>query len=200
MNVALNLAYNIANSQRQGTSTRLSEEKDFGQTMSEAVDSSDNNNTAAHELHSAKDCEPGEVYTGYAIARSQGNDDKMPCNFYKPSDYNEEDPVIIARMYPWDGSDPIVREIHINDVSLSNADYYDTFAYGIYLEQKGEISNMSTLLTAHGIAGEGAGIGAESNERDVMGAIIKMVDESYDAGNYQQYMDYLNLLNSVKGK
>ncbi len=197
MNVALNLGYNIANSQRLGTSRYLSESKNFGQTLSEAVDSSDN--MSANELHSAKDCEPGEVYTGYAIARSQGDDDKMPCNFYTPADNNEEDPGIIARMYPWDGSDPIDREIHINDISLSNADYYDTFAYGIYLEQKGEISNMRTLLTAHGIAGEGVS-SAGSNQRDVMGAIIKMVDESYDAGNYQQYMDYLNLLNSVKGK
>ncbi len=38
------------------------------------------------------------------------------------------------------------------DVNLSSADYYDTFAHGIYLKEKGEIPYLNDLLTAYDLA------------------------------------------------
>lgn len=196
MNVALNMAYNIARSQRTAVKNTLAQGNEFKASLTSASDS--RSAAGVNELHSSKDCGSGEVYSGYAVARKQGDSEKPSCNFYKPADYNEADPVIIARMYPGDGEDAVTREIHIKDVNLSNADYYETFAYGMYLEQNGEINSMHGLMTAHSIA-EGSG-SSSTDGRDVTGAIIRMVNESYDGGNYTQYMDYLNLLNAVKGR
>ncbi|MCR5402748.1 MAG: hypothetical protein K6E91_02895 [Butyrivibrio sp.] len=198
MNVALNMAYSVAKSQRTAIKHTLSAGNDFERTLTGATDAKAS--AGVNELHSSKDCAPGEVYSGYAVARKQGDSEKPSCNFYKPADYNDADPVIIAKMYPGDEEDAVTREIHINDVNLSNADYYETFAYGMYLQQKGEISSVHGLMTAHSVAAGGEQSGSDLNGRDVTGAIIKMVNESYDAGDYSQYMDYLKLLNAVKGR
>lgn len=198
MNVALNMAYGIARTQRAAIKNTLSQGTGFEATLSDAVDSKAAE--GVNELHSTKDCGTGEVDTAYSETQKQGGSEKPSCSFYKSADYNEADPVIVAKMYTGDSDDATTREIHINDVNLSNADYYETVAYGIYLEQKGEISNMHELMTAYSIAERREQNSFSTDGRDVTGAIFKMVNESYDGGNYSQYMDYLNLLNTIKGR
>ena len=155
-------------------------------------------------FHSKEDCGVGETYLNCALSGSEGDPNNLPCNFYKPADYNEEDPVYIARLYPWDGSESIVKEIHLKDVDLTHADKIETFAYGIYLEDKGEIANLNDILTAydhaHDNAHDNASDGAKFNldKVDVISAIRDFMEAGLNQGYYNQYVDFLALLNAVE--
>ena len=45
-------------------------------------------------FHSKEDCGVGETYLNCALSGIEGDPDNLPCNFYKPADYNEEDPMM----------------------------------------------------------------------------------------------------------
>lgn len=149
------------------------------------------------EFHPAYECEPGELYTGYATAGAVGDDTFLPANFYYPSDYNEDDPVIIARLYPWDGSDAAVKEIHLKDVDLSSADYYETFAYGIYLEKKGVHNGLDDMLAAYDLASDRTIGGTSFETVDVIGSIINLMNEGYNNGRIEQYLSYKKLMDII---
>lgn len=149
------------------------------------------------EFHPVDDCEPGEVYTGYASAGAVGDENKLPANFYYPSDYNEDDPVIIARLYPWDGSDAAVKEIHLKDVDLSSADYYETFAYGIYLEKKGVHNGLNDILAAYDLASDRTIGGTSFETVDVIGSINNLMNEGYNNGRIEQYLSYKKLMDII---
>lgn len=197
MSMAVNAVYNRMQTQQASIQRPKSKGGDFTQAVKRAVDSYEF--CGVSEFHSAKDCAADEIYFGYAVAGEPGNDTELPCNFHKPVDYNEEDPVIIARMYPWDGTEAIVREIHVNDVNLSSADYYDTFAYGIYLEEKGEIPNMNDLLIAYDLAHDNSSSENDGmfDKADVICAIEEFMKAGLEQGYYKQYLDFLQLYNVV---
>ena len=151
-------------------------------------------------FHSKDDCGVGETYLNCALSGSEGDPNNLPCNFYKPADYNEDDPVYIARLYPWDGSESIVKEIHLKDVDLTHADKIETFAYGIYLEDKGEIANLNDILTAYDQAHFNAQSDTKSNldKVDVISAIKEFMQAGLKQGFYSQYVDYLSLFNAIE--
>lgn len=197
MSMAVNAVYNRMQIQHASIQKPKSKGSDFTQAVKGAVDSY--RFCGVSEFHSTKDCATDEIYFGYAIAGETGNDTELPCNFYKPVDYNEEDPVIIARMYPWDGSEAIVREIHIKDVNLSSADYYDTFAYGIYLKEKGEIPYLNDLLTAYDLAHDNSSSENDGmlDKADVISAIEEFMKAGLEQGYYKQYLDFMQLFNVI---
>ncbi len=151
-------------------------------------------------FHSKDDCSVGETYLNCALAGREGDPNNLPCNFYKPADYNEDDPVYIARLYPWDGSESIVKEIHLKDVDLTHANEIEAFAYGIYLKDKGEITNLDDILTAYHHAHDNASDGAKSNldKVDVISAIRDFMEAGLNQGYYNQYVDFLALLNAIE--
>lgn len=151
-------------------------------------------------FHSKEDCGVGETYLNCAFSGSEGDPNNLPCNFYKPADYNEEDPVYIARLYPWDGSESIVKEIHLKDVDLTHANEIETFAYGIYLKDKGEIANLNDILTAYDHAHDNALSDTKSNldKVDVISAIREYMEAGLKQGYYNQYVDYLALFNAIE--
>ena len=151
-------------------------------------------------FHSKEDCGVGETYLDCALSGREGDPNNLPCNFYKPADYNEEDPVYIARLYPWDGSETIVKEIHLKDVDLTHANKIETFAYGIYLKDKGEIANLDDILTAYDYAHDNASAGTKSNldKVDVISAIREFMEAGLKQGYYNQYVDFLALFNAIE--
>lgn len=151
-------------------------------------------------FHSKEDCGVGETYLNCALSGSEGDPNNLPCNFYKPADYNEDDPVYIARVYPWDGSESIVKEIHLKDVDLTHANEIETFAYGIYLKDKGEIANLNDILTAYDHAHDNALSDTKSNldKVDVISAIREYMEAGLKQGYYNQYVDYLALFNAIE--
>jgi hypothetical protein len=151
-------------------------------------------------FHSKEDCGVGETYLNCAFSGSEGDPNNLPCNFYKPADYNEDDPVYIARVYPWDGSESIVKEIHLKDVDLTHANEIETFAYGIYLKDKGEIANLNDILTAYDHAHDNALSDTKSNldKVDVISAIREYMEAGLKQGYYNQYVDYLALFNAIE--
>ena len=151
-------------------------------------------------FHSKEDYGVGETYLNCALSGSEGDPNNLPCNFYKPADYNEDDPVYIARLYPWDGSESIVKEIHLKDVDLTHANKIETFAYGIYLKDKGEIANLDDILTAYDHAHDNASPCTKSNlnKVDVIRAIREFMEAGLNQGYFNQYVDYLSLFNGIE--
>lgn len=198
MSISLNAAYNSTQFYNK-TITSFYNRQGVNQTISKSSDSYQF--CGVSEFHSMNDhsAEEVQIKGGYAVAGEPGNDTELPCNFYKPIDYNEEDPVIIARMYPWDGSEDIVREIHVKDVDLSSADYYDTFAYGIYLTEKGEIPNMNDILIAYDMAHDNSSSADDGmfDKADVISAIEEFMKAGLEQGYYKQYLDFLQLFNVI---
>ena len=151
-------------------------------------------------FHSKEDCGVGETYLNCSLSGNAGDPNNMPCNFYKPADYNEEDPVYIARLYPWDGSESIVKEIHLKDVDLTHANEIETFAYGIYLKDKGEIANLNDILTAydHAQGNVSSDTRSQFDKVDVISAIREYMEAGLKQGYYNQYVDYLALFNAIE--
>lgn len=151
-------------------------------------------------FHSKEDCGVGETYLNCALSGSEGDPNNLPCNFYKSADYNEDDPVYIARLYPWDGSESIVKEIHLKDVDLTHADKIETFAYGIYLKDKGEIVNIDDILIAYDHAYFNAYDSTNSHldKVDIVSAIREFMEAGFNQGYYKQYVDFLALLNAIE--
>lgn len=196
MNVAFNPGINYGTTYRPNTSKPASKKEapiSLPQT-SYHVDST------PMVFHSKDDCGVGETYLNCALSGSAGDPNNMPCNFYKPVDYNEDDPVYIARLYPWDGSESIVKEIHLKDVDLTHANEIETFAYGIYLKDKGEIANLNDILTAYDHAHDNALSDTKSNldKVDVISAIREYMEAGLKQGYYNQYVDYLALFNAIE--
>lgn len=202
MSMAVNAVYNRMQIQQAQVQRPKSKGSDITQAVKGAVDSY--RFCGVSEFHSMKDCAADEIDFGYAIAGLQGDDNQLPCNFYKRADYNDEDPVIIARMYPWDGSDPIVREIHVKEVDLSNADYYDTFACGIYLKEKGQIQYIGDILLPYELAEEEQQEGYWDGKvdsfakYDVLKALDNFIKESFETGRYKQYMEFKHLQEAIE--
>ena len=124
------------------------------------------------------------------------NPQNLPCKFYKPSNYSEEDPVYIAKIYPWDGSDPIIREIHLNNINFSNIDEYETFAYGIYLKKQGKIPWLNDILTAYDQANYQLSDDSSSfNKVNIIQSIKEDMNEGLKNRYYEQYLRYKSLFN-----
>ena len=85
-------------------------------------------------------------------------------------------------------------------MDLTHANKIETFAYGIYLKDKGEIANLNDILTAYDQAHFNAQSDTKSNldKVDVISAIKEFMQSGLKQGFYSQYVDYLSLFNAIE--
>ena len=88
--IALNPTYNRAQVQRSTVIKPSSKNQISDLSFSGAVNS--HRDCGVFEFHSMKDCDVDETMwgLGYAVAGTQGDDNQLPCNFYKPVEFDEE--------------------------------------------------------------------------------------------------------------
>jgi len=135
----------------------------------------------------------------YALCGDVGNPAKPYCQFYKPVNYSDDDPIYVAKLYPWDDSEPIIREIHLNDLDSSHMDKYETFAYGIHLKEQGKIPYLNDILIAYDHANDNtSNNNSNSNKVNIIDSIKEFMNEGLKHGYYEQYMHYLSLFNILK--
>lgn len=135
----------------------------------------------------------------YALCGEDGNPEKPYCRFYKTADYSEDDPVYIAKLYSWDNSEPITREIHINEIDFSHMDKYEAFSYGIYLEEHSKCDYISDMLIAFEHANDNtSNKGCNFNKVNVLDSIKVFMNEGLKNGYYDQYIHYLTIFNTLK--
>ena len=136
----------------------------------------------------------------YALGGEMGNPSKPYCQFYKPVNYSDADPVFVAQFYPWDDSEPVTREIHLKDIDFSYTDRYEAFAYGIYLEEQGKNSYLDDMVIAFDHANANMPDNTSNfNKVDLIGSIKEFMNEGLKHGYYEQYIHYLTIFNSIKG-
>ena len=107
----MNTSFNSVSALSQPYSYSFSSEKnntkiinDLSQT-SDVIPVPDQNELKHDEL----------ICLDYALCGDVGNPSKPYCQFYKPANYSDDDPIYVAKLYPWDDSEPIIREIHLID-------------------------------------------------------------------------------------
>ncbi len=141
------------------------------------------------------------IQLDYAICGEDGNPDKPYCKFYKPTDYSEDNPIYIAKLYSWDNSEPITKEIHINEIDFSQIDKYEAFSYGIYLQEHGKCNYLDDMVIAFEHANDNAS-NKESNfnKVNIIDSIKEFMNEGLKNGYYEQYMHYLTIFNAIKNR
>ena len=83
---------------------------------------------------------------------------------------------------------------------MTHANKIETFAYGIYLKDKGEIANLDDILIAYDHAHFNTSDSTNSHldKMDVISAIREFMEAGLNQGYFNQYVDYLSLFNGIE--
>ena len=85
-------------------------------------------------------------------------------------------------------------------MDLTHANKIETFAYEIYLKDKGEIANLDDILIAYDHAHFNTSDSTNSplDKMDVISAIREFMEAGLNQGYFSQYVDYLSLFNAIE--
>ena len=181
----------------------------LSQTYSYSFSSVEKNTESSNDLSKKFDVNPVPdqneikhdelVRIDFALCGEKGNPSEPYCQFYKPANYSDDDPIFVAKFYPWDDSEPVTREIHLKDIDFSYTDKYEAFAYGIYLEEQGKNSYLDDMVIAFDHANANMPDNTSNfNKVDLIGSIKEFMNEGLKHGYYEQYMHYLTIFNTIK--
>lgn len=143
-------------------------------------------------LHISHEGDEDKSVSSWANANTGRN-----VTVYEPKDFDPEHPVY--KMKIWDKDNNLLEEraVDLNSIDPTRADSYDMFALSAYGEKSGQSPDAIarfTMMHAKQEIEQTAQNGSYSLEtvENWMSILKNMIQEQYDMGNMQGYMNFKN--------